>query len=151
MSVVALTSYLAVDPGGQIGWAEFAPFGRLGRCGLARPKTLQKIPTGIPLLVIEKPHGGRGKASRLDVATLARRMQMVIDHVGAAKVVEVSPTRWKKTIDGDIMTRRIRTRWMDPAEVEILSAIRAYRNHNVLDSIGLGIWYAAILGLRELP
>jgi len=86
---------------------------------------------------------------------LARRMQMVIDHLSGArhplKIKEFAPRRWKGTIKKSIMTRRIYELWMTPQEREILHSIRASKNHNVIAAIGLGIKYAAILGLRVLP
>lgn len=147
---MALTSYIAIDSGGSCGWAQFSPLGYLMRPGLAHPP-FTSIPRGDPLVIIEKPHGGRGKASRVDIATLARRMQMVLDHLKAPVVKEVFPRWWKGTIDKEIMTRRIYERWMTEEERRILSCIRARKNHNVIDSIGIGIKYAAVLGLRTLP
>lgn len=146
---------LAVDPGRVGGWALLAssPPALLLRCGIFRE--IEQFPTylvNVPVLVIEQPHGGKGAASRTDIAKLARRMQQVIDRVQAQRVVERFPNQWKGgSVDGDIMVRRILERWMRPEELAILESQRIGASvvHNCVDAIGIGIHYCATQGWRN--
>jgi hypothetical protein len=152
---------LAVDPGRICGWAFFSETdGECITAGFVRKPEL--VPRVDGTLVIERPHGGAGKASRTDLVVLARRMQSVIDAVRAWRVAEVAPNRWKGTTEKSIMTRRIRERWLcDPADPVgsqdrwVLGIVETNTPssyfHNVLDAYGLGRWYLAALGIREIP
>lgn len=153
--------YLAVDPGRVAGWAHFSRGGILLACGSAKPPftgipaLAPYVPVGPamiraapwPLLVIEKPHGGRGKASRTDIAQLSRRMQMIIDLIRPIAVLEVAPNRWKRSVKKLTMTNRIRAEWMTDDDRAVLGHCR---NHNVIDAVGLGIWFAASRRARTL-
>jgi hypothetical protein len=156
--------FLAIDPGRNAGWASFDVAGHMIACGLSHPPftsipltTVVRLPGPIwipdapwPLVVAEKPHGGRGVASKLDVVTLGRRLQMILDLLRPRKIVELAPSRWKKSLRKQTMIRRIYDEWMTPEERAVLDSIRAAKNHNVKDAIGLGIYYAASQGLREI-
>lgn len=142
---------LFADPGRNLGWAVFyfhgIPAGTLYDIGVGEPP-----PLGYHRLVIEKPHGGRGKASRKNLITLARRMQRVIDTVRAPVVEEVEPIRWKGQTDGDIMTRRIRDQWMSPFDRMTFEGARIAPSiaHNAIDAYGLGRWWFAKEGIRAI-
>ncbi len=144
---------LFVDPGRVAGWAVFDERGRLYWIGITRKP--EKLPTGphYTRLVIEKPHGGRGKASRIDLVALARRMQTIIMSVSANCVEEVPPAKWKGTTAKEIMTRRIRERWMDEADAAVFAAAKLPPSltHNAIDAYGLGRWWFAKEGIREAP
>lgn len=159
--------YIAIDPGRSAGWASFDASGKLLGCGLAKPP-FTSIPTTVfrnvalgpspvliegpwSLLVIEKPHGGESRASRSDLVKLSRRMQMIVDLLRPMRVLEVAPSRWKHSVRKLTMTRRIRNEWLTPDDVAVLEGIRASKNHNVIDAVGLGIWYAAANDLRRIP
>jgi hypothetical protein len=144
---------LAVDPGRITGFAIFRSDGLLLRLGVARPKEILPNLIKYDRLVIERPHGGQGKASRKNLVTLARRMQSVIDSVSADAVEEVEPMRWKGQTDGDMMTARIRDRWMSDLDRAILAGARIPQSyaHNAIDAYGLGRWYFAKEGILELP
>jgi len=153
---------LAVDPGINTGWARVRD-GRLSSCGLVRaatPRALrQMVEERSPFdrLVVEKPQVYRSRKSRgdpndlIDVAVFAGCV------LGAADAAEerfahelVVPRDWKGTIDKDVMIRRVLA-WLREDERGVFERAGAPASlaHNVVDAVGLGIWYARRLGERE--
>jgi hypothetical protein len=132
---VAAVVILTVDPGRITGFAIFRSDGLLLRLGVARPKEMVPNLIKYDRLVIERPHGGQGKASRKNIVTLSR------------------PMRWKGQTDGDMMTARIRAQWMTDYDRAILAGARIPESyaHNAIDAYGLGRWYFAKEGILELP
>lgn len=149
--------FLSVDPGKALGWAEWLPDGRLVACGLTDGDA-PKLPHGLPLLVIEKPHEGKGKATKGDLMKLSRRMERAIMTAGAQRVIEIFPVQWKGSVP---KTVKLPTGIVHPATDEILGRMtvndhavlaRAVcaptKRHNIIDAIGIGIWYLRTKGVR---
>ncbi len=130
--------------------------GHLHSIGLARrPDQFPK--NVLTHLIIEKPHGGRGKASRANIITLARRMQTAIMsvEVDPKNVIEVLPVKWKGTTEKSIFTRRIHDYWMPVGSADRRVFDRAELApsvaHNAIDAYGIGRKYFAKIGVRETP
>lgn len=147
---------LYVDIGRIHGWAillpGLAPYGGIQRCGFAR--RIDQLPhqAYFEMLMLEHPHGGDGKASRLDLVKMGQRMQEVKMSVSHGDYREIFPNKWKGQVAKDTMNRRVYERWMRPDEQELFLAQRFGTSvaHNVLDACGMAIWHAATLGWREL-
>ena len=140
---------LAIDPGRNAGWVQFDEQGLATGCGLAHPPNFEGIPTRTRILVIERPHGGIGIASKRDIITLSKRMGTLIAMAQADEVLEWEPSTWKGSVPKKIMTTRILERWMTPADREVLSRVRR-RTHDVVDAFGIGIQYLRTIGVRSL-
>lgn len=141
--------FLAVDPGAAAGWAVFGADGTLEACGLTRePYALPQRLGGWPLLVIERPHEGQTRARKRDVITLAGRMGELKALSQARSIVEVLPVQWRGgNVPKDIMTARIKARWMTPEDHAALELSASHR-HDVVDAIGIGIWWCRVQGVR---
>lgn len=178
-----MTPFLSVDSGANAGFAGFGADGRLLCCGLARLRHGKRataagatpyceLPvewctpgheigalTGStwarwPLLIIEQPHEGRGKATQGDRDKMNERMGIIQGLVRAPRIEKIVPVRWKGTLDGDMMTARILSRWMTAQDNAIFHAwldgpqgSRAHA-HDVVDSIGMGIHWCRTQGTR---
>lgn len=144
-----IRGFLAVDPGRDAGWALFDARGVLVECGLAN-EPYDTIPNAFEL-VIERPHSGQGKASTEDLFKLSMRMRDIETHVGARTVRRITPVEWKNSVPKGIMIRRIESRWMTEADHTVLRQRwpAAAKRHNVVDAIGIGIWYAREKGWRS--
>jgi hypothetical protein len=144
-----VTPFLAIDPGANAGWAAFSASGLLESCGLARePYVLPQRLGGWPVLVIEEPHEGQTQARKRDVIMLASRMGQLIQLTGARSVVRVQPVQWKGNVPKRIMTKRITDRWMTAADRGVLAECSSGR-HDVVDAIGIGIWWCHVQGVRQ--
>ncbi len=144
---------LSVDPGRAIGWCAFDESGGLVAAGLARKPQLLPVHMRYSVLVIELPHGGKGKASRLNLVTLGRRIEAVCMCVAAERIEEIPAQRWKHQTEKSIMTRRIHDRWMTDADRATFAAAKIPTSlaHNSIDAYGLGRYYFATRGVREIP
>lgn len=152
-------SILSVDPGKKTGWAIWRA-GVLTGCGLTdgdRPV----LPAGVPLLVIERPHEGEGKASKSDIITLSRRMGCAIMAARTDRVLEVLPVQWKGSVpkrvklpSGKIVEPAldaIRAKMTDNDWIVFwrdMKGVAKSAQNNVLDAIGLGIWFLETRGVR---
>ncbi len=127
---------LSVDPGAVAGWAYAYDSGELFACGVGRAPYFASIPRRASVLVIEKPHIGKGKASKGDIIKLARRMEKIIGQVDTDRIVEVGPSTWKGSVPKKIFTARILAS-ATPAEMAILLRSSPKLNHNMVDAFGL--------------
>lgn len=148
--------YLSVDPGRAMGWALYSSRGELVACGLTKGDA-PVFPAGclgLPVLVIEHPHGGQSKASKKNLVTLGRRMERAIIVARAGWVKTVEPIQWKGNEpkravhpDGTVTTPaldRIR-RAMRPVEADVFARCGSGK-HDVLDAIGIGQWWGEVRG-----
>jgi hypothetical protein len=145
-----VVSLLAVDPGAKTGWALYLEAGgwHLAACGVASPTEHEWCPLAprkIDRVVIENPRIHSQSAARPnDILTLARVVGRYEERFADAKAVcLVEPRKWKGTVDGDIMTSRIRGSLTDQ---ERGAFERSKGDHNTLDAIGLAKW-----SLLQLP
>ena len=139
---------LAIDPGRNAGWVSFDERGVALDCGLSHPPNFDGIPPQARILIIERPHGGVGVASKRDIITLSRRMGTLIAVSRASSVLEWEPSTWKGSVPKEIMTARILERWMTPADHETLARVKR-QTHDVIDAFGIGIQYLRTIGVRN--
>lgn len=66
------------------------------------------------------------------------------------EVIGVYPRDWKGTMDGDAMTRRIAAYVASEKWDDRISYAGA-KTHNILDAIGIGLWYFRKINTRLLP
>lgn len=65
-------------------------------------------------------------------------------------IVEYKPHDWKGSVDPDVMTEKIKTRWMTAADHKavVMPSAKSLA-HNLFDAIGIGIYHLRRLGVRE--
>ncbi len=142
---------LAIDPGTDTGWAVFEN-GVLQSCGLTKPRDLPIAHTLKTItVVVENPQiypEEREDPNR--ILALARKVGWVECYYQDHKVELFMPKTWKKQVPKKIHNRRTEES-LTPLELEILRAVRCLpeKINNVLDAIGLGIWYTKKIGERQ--
>lgn len=104
-------------------------------------------------LVVERPKVYiRGYANPQDLLDLDYTVGTIVGLLAGRfrKIVTVQPREWKGTVDADVMTDRIKERWMLPGEHAVVDLTGCKKNeaHNVFDSIGIGISLLNKLKLR---
>jgi transcriptional regulator with XRE-family HTH domain len=85
----------------------------------------------------------QGKKDPNDLLGLAAVLGGICTLFPSVLVTEYEPHDWKKSLDGDAMTERIKGR-LSPAEAgRIAPAIEAAKSkaHNLLDAVGIGLHY----------
>jgi hypothetical protein len=142
---------IAIDPGKHhLAWAKFLE-GRLVACGLAEgePRELADVLEEIGArgeAVIEVPRvypsrRWRGDPNDLiDVALTAGVAAGVLCRLGT-KIEYVRPGTWKKNVPKRIHNDRVRSALDDHERLLFETCgVAAFKRHNVLDAIGLGLW-----------
>ena len=150
-----------IDPGtsakGGTGLAFFADDGTLISACLLRPpnvkdvserirQTLARFTANTPvvypkLCLIEWPQIYKG--DRRDPNHLLGLTGMAValaTTLGAQECRAVLPRTWKGTLDGDAMTKRIEGR-LTPGELACIDPCPTSLRHNILDSVGLGLYH----------
>ena len=143
---------LTVDPGEHTGWALFDP-SKLVACGVSSPLLenlhwCSGVPGRVDAILFEVPVVyPHSKARPEDVATLSLRagvaVGIAISKYPHALVGSVEPRKWKGTINGDVMGRRILDRLSGDdrrAYEEGIKPIAEGLQHNVLDAVGIGLF-----------
>jgi hypothetical protein len=134
---------LAIDPGAQTGFAVFERVGPGAPWNLIQANVL---PPGLNLpmvvapdiVVIEMPKVyPNGRARPNDLMTLACIVGRYQERYRNAKQHLVYPRNWKGSIDGDIMSARIKAA-LTPHEQGLAATFKF--DHNMLDAIGMGKW-----------
>lgn len=124
---------ISIDPGKHTGWARFVA-GILTDCGLGYPPF---DPFDSKNVVIERPTiYPRSPVPPNDIIELAITAGRIAERLGG-ETVWVLPRRWKGTIPKAIMGERI-LKALTPEE---FARIPAKARHDVIDAIGLGLWY----------
>lgn len=134
---------IAHDPGARAGWAEFNEAGRLVRVERAE---LRPAPGERVIVEVPESRGGRTRATTDDLIKLATRAG---DYVGFARahgaIVEtVTPSRWKGSVPKKIHHARIKAS-LSPAELALLAGASS----DMIDAVGLGVWYLTERGQRR--
>lgn len=142
---------LAIDPGVDTGWAEFALTGELRKCGLGHPRSgewLERIVVESPKL---RPYGEKNPNAILTLARTAGYLagRAVEAACASVQVEYLTPNDWKGSTPKDISHARIWARLTD-AEKEIADSyfrsapgrngLAPSKRHNVLDAIGIGLF-----------
>lgn len=151
---------VAIDPGRDAGVALFVD-GRLvgarlidgrrpspGLVGLGLLSGDAEIAVEIPVLY----PGGRSRAPAGDLISLAFRAGRLVEAVDAAlgprsvRLLEIAPATWKAQVPPAVLEERIRAR-LDADELALVEgATGAVRMHNVLDAVGLGLFWLQRMG-----
>ena len=139
---------IAIDPGKWSGWALFHR-GKLHAAGVLSEAAILEappVPEWAPAIaVIEEPRIyplGRGKGDPNDILKLALT---VGDLRGFYRrhglhVELVTPRRWKGTVPKAIHGERVLAA-LAPDEVAILPTLPKTKRHNMVDAIGIGVWW----------
>lgn len=133
---------LAVDSGGNTGWALFDPSSKvLVACGLNKFPDRWEVP--ITRVVIERPHTGQTQARKRDIITLAIRAGEVGGVMRLLTGVEpeyIEPQKWKGQLPKKRCNDIVEARLSEP-EKRLLNNIKPKgAKHNVLDAIGIGLF-----------
>jgi hypothetical protein len=137
------TSLLALDPGAKTGWAAFQRFDagwKLTAGGVMSPDDAYPARVMYDQVVIENPViYPHSKARPADILTLARIVGRYQERYACSRIELVEPRRWKGSIDGDIMLRRIEAA-LNAADRAVYDAVKCGYKHNFTDAVGLGKW-----------
>lgn len=92
--------------------------------------------------VIELPQVYQSKHQKGDQDDLVQLAGVVgaICQTSGDSVETVRPREWKGTIAKEVMTRRIESR-LDEDEKAAIVRWSAALDHNILDAVGIGLWY----------
>lgn len=160
---------VTIDPGSITGWAVFRR-GKLIACGYAKAEKCLKIPpweehwagstTVIEIPQMYPTEKEESPNSILKNGILGGRYLGQADRV-AAEVFELTPPRkWKGTIGKPKSVKQqyiieIRVlRRLDVEETRLIKQTRSarskgpYLNHNVVDAVGIGLWWLEYQGVR---
>lgn len=159
---------ICIDPGiNGCGLAEFVFSGALVRalyvpclCRVDRPTMAERVqamvvelanriepmPWSDAILLTERPQiyaHGKGKGDPNDLLSLAEICAGVAARRGRYyKWRTVSPREWKGSLNGDVMTKRIRAALTETERARVESYGRkGALDHNTYDAIGIGLWY----------
>lgn len=150
-----MSRLVAIDPGTRFtGYAWFDDK-RLVDCGVLKAKGLDKMfvvcreyfeecCNVMPPVIIERPQvylQRKQKGDPNDLVSIA----LVAGYCASffEKPAFMLPRRWKGTVDKDVMCDRVRDRWMNGRERELLESKyipKSYIN-NTLDAIGVGMYH----------
>jgi len=139
---------IAIDPGKWSGWALFF-HGKLQAAGVLSEATILDKPPMVEwapaVAVIEIPRAyplGKGKGDPQDLiklAILAGDLRGFYRRHGLHTEL-VEPRRWKGTVPKDIHGERVLGA-LAPDEAAILPTLPKSKRHNMVDAIGLGLWW----------
>jgi len=155
--VAEMRTVLGIDPGRVTGWARFFD-GQLIEAGarvdedvLADPPEIQIGPAAVVIEVPRiYPHGGKGDPNQLlDLAITVGDLRGYYVRRGA-EVHLVTPRRWKGTVPKAIHNARVLSA-LTPEEFARLPRRPRARgfDHNMVDGVGLALWYLDKEGLRQ--
>lgn len=97
----------------------------------------------IDTLVLEVPQvyrAGQQKGDPDDILQLAGVDGAVVGMIWSSSVKWYLPREWKGQVEKSIMVRRIE-KLLTPEEVSVIEACPASLRHNIIDGIGLGLFY----------
>jgi hypothetical protein len=90
---------------------------------------------------------GRQKGDQNDLLELSGVVGAITTMWPEAILVGVKPREWKGQVDPDVMLRRIEGKLWEKEKGRVKECPKSLR-HNVIDAIGLGMWWCAKKGLR---
>jgi len=140
-----MRSVLAIDPGKNAGWARFVD-GDLCEAEVMNGSDIVNQPppiaVGPAIVVIEIPviyPIGRGKGDPNDLislAIMAGRLSGYYKHICNCDTIFVKPRVWKGTVPKRIHQKRILDKLKENEKAKL-----PHQNHNMVDAIGIGLWY----------
>jgi hypothetical protein len=133
-----VNSLLAIDPGARTGYAYFLrekDTWALVGAAVSAPSVYYPCALSPDYVVIECPDRIFSYARTKDILKLARIVGRYEERYESSSLLLVTPHAWKGSVNGDIMTARIRAALTAP-EAEIVRGL----DHNGLDAVGLGKW-----------
>jgi hypothetical protein len=149
---------LAIDPGKLTGWAILAG-GLLHSCGLASVVSFDAPLTAFPDvypadhdLIIEAPEQyASGPLKGIDITQLAFKIGRIREHYKRATAATVLPKDWKGQVPKEIHNARVMAS-LNPGERHLATGymrdVAEAQKNNVIDAIGIGVWYAKKLRVR---
>lgn len=132
----------AIDPGVCTGWAVFIG-GQLQSAGVATNPDDVPLPGGTA--IIEQPQVYRGSKQKGDPNDLLKLAILVgvykekAQRIGA-RVELTTPHKWKGNVPKDIHNERTLARLTEYERAK-LPALPKTQAHNMIDAIGLGLWF----------
>jgi hypothetical protein len=153
-----------IDPGKKLcGVALFSDRGYLLRAELVRANDVVSLADAVAdvvkknrienrlALAYEMPQvymSDPGKAKSL--FPLALTDGAVAHALRPSEIIEYKPHDWKGSVDPDVMTKKIQTRWMTAADHKavVMPSAKSLA-HNIFDAIGIGIYHLRRLGVRQ--
>jgi len=139
-----MITVVSIDPGNDWGAALFVG-------GTLRAAHLRSFPMTAPdVVVIERPEiYPRMKVPPGDIVALALNAGWLDGQIAALETVWVTPKHWKGQVPKHIMYKRIMAALSD-AELTALTSWLARlpkgSAHNVVDAVGIGLWYHQRIG-----
>jgi len=107
-------------------------------------QALELVGPGLPLFVFEMPvlRHGAGKAHLGgDLLPLVGTCGAVASALRPVAIEDYEPGRWKGTIDGDVLVRRIKGTKTEPGKLTAAElVVLGSGDHNVVDAMGIGLW-----------
>jgi hypothetical protein len=95
---------------------------------------------GPDAIILERPQlGTYGPARQKDLVLLCEVNACILGMMGVPDVQSVTPHEWKKSLDGDVMTERIKERLTDQDWTRVEDPGKSVE-HNMFDAIGIGLW-----------
>lgn len=155
---------VCIDPGKKLcGVSMFSDRGYLLRAELVRADDVVTLADGVAeavkknrienrlVLAYEMPQvymSDPGKAKSL--FPLAVTDGAVAYALRPNEIVEYKPHDWKGSVDPDVMTKKIKERWMTAADHKavVIPSAKSLA-HNIYDAVGIGIYHLRRLGVRE--
>lgn len=140
---------LAIDPGKHTGFAIFEE-GMLVNAGVWAVHLKNAVPNDVSWIgpadiIIEIPQvypSRLQKGDPNDLITVAFGAGLVAGRFPCARLHLVKPHQWKGTVPKEIHNRRVQLALNEKeraiaASTKVLASVR----HNMIDAIGLGLWY----------
>ena len=143
---------LALDPGEFQGWSLFnAEDRRLLACGLGDGPS---VPVGHEktAIVVECPqiyNSGTSKANPASIIKLAVRVGVQLERYRTCTPYLVSPRAWAGQVPKKVRHERLLATLPDLDWSKVASKITPSKRHNVLDAIGIGLWFCSLSSLTR--
>lgn len=138
---------LAIDPGvKKCGYALFQDR-ELIECGSILARSVNDVSVVLgsrdrpDICVIELPQiYPVSKGDPNDLISLAYAVGYYQATVSAETQITVLPRAWKGTVKKEVMGARIESR-LTEHERKLVPRLAKYRRHDVIDAVGIGLWY----------
>jgi len=144
----------AIDPGATSGYAQFAE-GKLFAAGTfsgeAFPEVWHRGYAQTLVLEVPRIYPSGGKGDPNDIIQLAMRVGEIRGHyvrTASARIVEVFPRTWKGNVPKEIHHARVLAQLGDQERAVLAPHARRVTktnphglDHNMLDAVGLGLWF----------
>lgn len=143
---------LSIDPGIHAGWAIFDPKTKgLEQCGLGLESLLHYGVDGLTKGVIEIPRiYPKSPVPPQDIATLAKTAGYLKGRLHPISFTEVFPRDWKGSVPKPVHNRRVLHALSTTDQYVFSVCVEGIADglvNNVIDAVGLGVWFLTKSGL----